>query len=63
MSDEAQKDGENKPLTTKFFIADSITKHGTKRNAVVVHKRELTFKDGLLIKLSPSTASEELLLP
>jgi hypothetical protein len=49
----------SKPLTESCFIIDKITRHTVKANTLVVYKRHLTFENGLLVKHSPSIASEE----
>jgi hypothetical protein len=60
MPGETEKAGEPKPLTTSFFFVDSIIRHATMKNVLVVHKRTLTFKDGVLVKSSPSVPAEEI---
>jgi hypothetical protein len=60
MPGETTKGGEPKPLSTSIHLVDSIARDQTKKNVLVVHKRTLTFRDGMLVGLSTSTPREEI---
>jgi hypothetical protein len=49
-----------KPVTGSVSFISSITRHRTKANVLVVHKRMLTFKDGVLVKMSQQAPTEEI---
>jgi hypothetical protein len=42
-----------KPLDAKISVVDSVVRDAYRRNVLLIHKRTLTFKDGVLTNVSP----------